>query len=1009
MNVRYQEAIYDWEPNVPGQDFNRSDTIDNNYNSLVMFDTATMQPRLFSVPADSVVSFHFVLDFNPSITTDPPNSNLRLRVEAKLNYVELGLPVAKTALVAPKEFIPLSGTISSFTPDQPVVVTGDLTLSNDMGLASPLVLVDSGAAIIIEQGSRVVSYLPRTVFEGCNTMWKGIVLRDSSVLQIQNTTIRDAQYAVSVWPSASLIARGCHFLDNNLSIVIGQKSLQNAPENGVPKSLTLLGNSLGTTGSGLKPAYSGQSPAPFGNGFAGMYLRNAGTIHLDVDPSTAAPNYFYNLKYGIITKNTTLQMGSGIFQDITRVASGAGYSEFSSGATGKAVYGEGGTISIVKSAGQQLSFLNCHTGVETLGATTYVENATMAEMTNGVIATNALLTEIRNNIIHASDRGVELRRSTPLGFSKTTVPPLAVGGISGNTIALAGNPKAVGINTAGNTMIGVSANGTLSGPPQFVNGMISDNTVSVEEGANAIQLNATRNVSVYNNTITLENAEGNSRGIGINAGELNRLSCNHVSGSSAGDHTGIYLIHASQPQVRCNLTAEIAAGIQLAGLAVGKSGADIAGNEMKENATGLLYGVDAISGPQLHRGNVWSGTGSVAEHQGDVVVANFSKYTVDALENPEFLPDSWTPFAWFEDIDDAAISYVCPNQPGFCINIDSLNNEEPDQNLDVITALGEWPGEYYEPTNNWLAQRRLYERIAEEGNPYLNNSDITGFLAASQSNGLAAYAEMQIALRQIFEIDPADQDSLVALETQLRIGLDSLRALEQQLFADEVTPQDSIALSGLRNNLLVSLTEAAGAKNELLGIIDTVRALAADSLLVTNTDLTDLETPYADNEKLVNDILLRTVAKGLFSFSTQDSITLASIAASCPLSDGEPVLWARALLAFVQEHPEVYDDEATCSALEQISALHAAAKTGRLRVYPNPAKDYLMVEFSKPDAEGATFLLFNSLGQLKKIVALPNDGEKVQCSLSDLPPGIYWYLVPALTTAPNSGKVIIHH
>ncbi|MBK6929794.1 MAG: hypothetical protein IPH12_02660 [Saprospirales bacterium] len=65
-----------------------------------------------------------------------------------------------------------------------------------------------------------------------------------------------------------------------------------------------------------------------------------------------------------------------------------------------------------------------------------------------------------------------------------------------------------------------------------------------------------------------------------------------------------------------------------------------------------------------------------------------------------------------------------------------------------MVAGGDLPGSEYQAANNWLAQRRLLERITDEGNPYPENTIITDFLTAAQGNGLADYAEVQTASRQ---------------------------------------------------------------------------------------------------------------------------------------------------------------------------------------------------------------------------------------------------------------------
>ncbi|MBK6929793.1 MAG: hypothetical protein IPH12_02655 [Saprospirales bacterium] len=119
---------------------------------------------------------------------------------------------------------------------------------------------------------------------------------------------------------------------------------------------------------------------------------------------------------------------------------------------------------------------------------------------------------------------------------------------------------------------------------------------------------------------------------------------------------------------------------------------------------------------------------------------------------------------------------------------------------------------------------------------------------------------------RLFTVAQADQDSLLAYENQILNGLDSLKTLEAQLFSPGISQQDSLVWSEQRLALVDAVYLAGLAKTTLLHRIDSIRALDAGDLLEQNSDLPDLETPYAANEKAVNDILLRTVASGIFAF-----------------------------------------------------------------------------------------------------------------------------------------------
>ncbi len=874
--------------------------------------------------------------------------------------------------------------------------TNYVTSKRDYALNGYHFLMDGGKKILLESGAKV--RMNEASVSGCTQMWEGFTLQTPSSLSVGSSIIEDAQIAINMNFGSSTRLQNTEFLNNNISVFTSP---------GGTKAV-LLGNNYATTNSGFKPPYSGQSPLPSGKGFAGLILSDVvGGVSIDLDPVSLRTNTFTNLKYGILAKNTQLNVKNAVFEDIVQVTKGTGYESFITGPTGKAIYSEKGLTWVNNENGQPVQFNNCHTGVETTGSTAYVWNSEMSDVHNGVITTNGNYSIHQNNTIEAIDRGIELRYASPLGIPNSNNSSMAIGGVYANTIALSGNPNGIGINTAGDKMIGIIQGGGLTSQPQFTGGNIARNTITLQDGANAIQVNSARKLSVWNNTVALANAQGASRGIALNGGDQNTLTCNNVSGSTGG-HTGLFALHADRAQLYCNHSVGSGTGLRVEGMLVGKAKADIAGNTLEDNTTGLLYGMDAISGSQTHRGNRWSGSGTVAVHQGIPDVANLSKFIVDAMEDPEFLPNSSMPQNWFEDVTEQESSYSCPAPAGTCLWIEGLTGPSTELQLDRATAQGTLPGSVYATTNNWLAQRRLYERILEDGNPYTGDTAIANFITAAQTNGLAGYAAMQVGIRAAMAVGQSDQETLQGYEEAILEGLDSLSVLDNQLHTLYISEEDSADLSEQLLELLDSIQAYSTAKALLIAHLDSLRAVAAGVLLTQNNNLADLEEPSAVHEKAVNGVFLRTVLRNNFTFSSQDSTTIENIAALCPLSDGEAVLWARALLTLITEEPRAYPDDTTCAVLERSSPATNHAGKG-VRVYPNPATDRLIVEYHAPQGSEYTFSLFNALGQLTKSVALSGDSSPVQVPLDRIPAGIYYYSVSGVGTNMYSGKIIIKH
>ena len=186
------------------------------------------------------------------------------------------------------------------------------------------------------------------------------------------------------------------------------------------------------------------------------------------------------------------------------------------------------------------------------------------------------------------------------------------------------------------------------------------------------------------------------------------------------------------------------------------------------------------------------------------------------------------------------------------------------------------------------------------------------------------------------------------------------------------------------------------------------RATAAANLLTLNAALTG-SASYQVNEKLVNQVFLQTLAVGNLEFSEAQVSTLEGIAALCPLSDGEAVLRARAMLMQLESEPAIYDDFVICYGGERSEnkLKTPGASVQSLQLYPNPSSDAVTIEYSGLSSFGQRLVLFNMFGQAALEISLLDGHGSVQASLSALPAGAYWYALPGVGSI--SGKLIINH
>ncbi|MCA9915755.1 MAG: T9SS type A sorting domain-containing protein, partial [Anaerolineae bacterium] len=374
----------------------------------------------------------------------------------------------------------------------------------------------------------------------------------------------------------------------------------------------------------------------------------------------------------------------------------------------------------------------------------------------------------------------------------------------------------------------------------------------------------------------------------------------------------------------------------------------------------LLLGSNALIGQQENTGNRWTNAGgaTTALHQGGFLLSDYSKFIVDANENAEYLPNLTDPFGWFQDVSDPATSYVC--QTEIACPVPSLAYQG---NLDRLIAKGEISGFANQDFSLWLAQKRLYERLSSEGNPYGSDTLFVSFLSTKENTSVGKFASLQLGIRDLFDISAGTLTTIDTTESSMADNLELLATVEQQFAATGLSSQDSAVLAIKRADLRNQIAQQDSTLNDHIAAIQSSRNSAAQTLLNQNANLGGTDS-WEINEKSVNTIYLQTVAQGIDTLTAQQQSDLEAIAAMCPLADGEAVLRARGILALVSGEYGTYDDVVGCSNSQERNKEESlsAATRNEVRVYPNPANSELRVQYSL--AEASTFSLYNAMGQL---------------------------------------------
>lgn len=888
---------------------------------------------------------------------------------------------------------PLPSLINQFSTVKNFILKGDISLSNyqptfnyggylyEHAPQLPGFVFDgyhffidgdgAGSGISVESGVKLK--LINTIIEGCTTMWEGIENR--GLIEVESSTIKDAQIGISISNTSDYaVVRNTTFENNNFGI----EALLSTPV--LPPKISFTGSTFQSIGA-FKPPFSGQNPLPFQDrGYAGINVANVSS--LNINKTNQSNNLFNSLHFGIIAQNSNLSVKHTTFENIEKLPGVPSLSPFIS--PGKAIYANGGSLSVTGAgilSGDPTTFSNCHTGIECFQASLTATQNKMRAMNTGITSYFGIFknVSVTSNDVEAQDYGIHVRYATALANGCQ---------VKDNIVAMSGNPDGVGIATGG------------SGDFIQFNGNFSSNFVTVQQGKAGIDMGVCGNVAVTQNTITLNNGAV-KHGIGLAGGDKNTINCNAISG--AGEK-GIYGLMAGRSAYICNTTTGTGLGMHFEGVFVGKGSIPVAGNTMSNNAGGgLLMGADAVIGEQVHRGNKWTGGVTMAQHLGGANLAITSKFIVDAGENSSFLPAFVNPpIEWFENVPFAPPSYQCipgPLCPYYAVTPDTIRETE--------IAKGELVGLAHQASQLWLAQRRLYERLTEEGNPYQGNPSFDSFLANAQANGIKGYGDLRIGTRQLYSLNVNDFADLDYYEEQIAANLDSLAEKELALSAFEITETDSTQLELERASILQNLANLSNARANKLGNLDASRLVTATTLLSQNNALSGI-ADHLLNEKTVNSIFLQTFAIGNSSFSEAQTTSLENIASQCPLSGGEAVLQARDMLALVQPAPVYYDDDLLCNpAPRPAERGHGVdkASTAVISIFPNPANDVIKIQYDLQNVEFGTLQFFNIYGRLVGEVFLPDSIGIASMPVDKLPTGVYFYSLDGAAV----GRLIISH
>ena len=166
--------------------------------------------------------------------------------------------------------------------------------------------------------------------------------------------------------------------------------------------------------------------------------------------------------------------------------------------------------------------------------------------------------------------------------------------------------------------------------------------------------------------------------------------------------------------------------------------------------------------------------------------------------------------------------------------------------------------------------------------------------------------------------------------------------------------------------------------------------------LLVNSSVTTGNTIEA-NQKLLNSIYLNTVAVDSVQFDSATLSNLYNLAFQCPYTGGYAVYEARSVLALIKD--TFYIDEDICTISYKTDGSEKTVRPKKdtlieegitITMYPNPAKDYVLLSFSKQTTNPMQLRITDMIGRRVADVPIIVLGNSYQINTSALSNGIYY-------------------
>lgn len=193
----------------------------------------------------------------------------------------------------------------------------------------------------------------------------------------------------------------------------------------------------------------------------------------------------------------------------------------------------------------------------------------------------------------------------------------------------------------------------------------------------------------------------------------------------------------------------------------------------------------------------------------------------------------------------------------------------------------------------WMSTRYLINKLEDNPSILDENSLMNNFYITNLNSSAGKFQSVTRARKDALTINSLITNNVNIYKSQIIKAIDSLYIIDS-LFATDLNTADSIFLSQKKELLVQNYSNTSQLLDSLVKLAQNIKNQEVDNVISMNNALPETQT-YEKNEKIITDIYLQTIAKGIKEFSSTQKATILEIANECPYIGGPAVYLARGL------------------------------------------------------------------------------------------------------------------